>query len=438
MKVQELRKKASKKPVVLAAVPLKSLVRQLIVSRMPSSKLPAAEMPKKRKGIGLRVCPQPKGDSSEDCSNKHVSTNPSTTPQLIHEHIDNSHVENKSVNTNLITEEIAKRFSLHSATNPHVNAGFCDRLAMTFGGHDLESLAFFSAVDDLKVKDGNDPYLRAAKPKKSSYRMNFWICSPSGMKLAQLQIQPKRAKMRFARLHFNPAAIGEHGVCEVRQMLRMLFGESFREVLANGRITQLDSTVDVYGFNVGDVLMYTANPRASTLYKRCFPKKGVEEWQLGSLYLGAEDSGNRVRTYDKAVQLYECKGVLSEGPISRIEATYKPAKVGGRKKPKSVADVLAAPNPFAQIKMAYYPSPMPSDPMFEFFLYAAKDIGVNAALQKITNDNKRTAFRKAMAKSSPDWWQPQRYWSEVLEHIESLDLLPKELFKKKLRLLPDE
>jgi len=65
-------------------------------------------------------------------------------------------------------------------------------------------------------------------------------------------------------------------------------------------------------------------------------------------------------------------------------------------------------------------------------------VGVNAALQKIADRYKRTAFRKALAKSSPDWWQPESYWSDVLAHIKSLDLFPKALFKKKLRLESDE
>ena len=63
---------------------------------------------------------------------------------------------------------------------------------------------------------------------------------------------------------------------------------------------------------------------------------------------------------------------------------------------------------------------------------------MNAALQKIADRYKRTAFRKALAKSSPDWWQPESYWSDVLAHIKSLDLFPKALFKKRLRLESDE
>lgn len=173
-----------------------------------------------------------------------------------------------------MSEEIAARIYQHSSASPKVSGGFCDRLSMTFGDHDLETRSFWAAVDDLRVKGQKFPRLGLAKPRKTSYRSNFRIASPEGKRLALLQFQPKRLAMRFARLHFNPTAIGALGVHQVRQVLQMLFGEGFRELLGHGRITGLDSTVDIDGLNVHDVLTYTVHPRLSALWMRTFPKAG--------------------------------------------------------------------------------------------------------------------------------------------------------------------
>ncbi len=435
MKLNESRDMSGKKPKVYVPRHPQPLVRQRLTPVMRSTAVKEAEIRNKREGMEQRTDVPSQSDGLEDCSNKHVATNQSTTSSVIQSQPEVIHVEKISDNTNLITEEIAAHLYQHSSSSPTVSVGFCDRLSMTFGDHDLETRGFWAAVDDLRAKDQKFPRLRSAKPRKTAYRSNFRVVSPEGKKLAMLQFQPKRPAMRFARLHFNPTAIGELGVYQVRQVLQMLFGEDFRELLGKGRITGLDSTVDVNGLNVHDVLTYTVHPRLSTLWMRTFPKAGGEEWTLGSLNLGAKESASMACMYNKAVQLFECKGVLLKGPRGRLESRYKPAKGS---KPASAAEVLASANPFAQIKMAYYPSPTPADPWFEFFLYGAKELGANAALLRIPDKNKRTAFRKALAQSSPDWWQPDRYWSDVLAHIQSLDLFPADLFKKGLQLPPSD
>lgn len=432
----QIRKSSGEKPKVSMPRHPQPLVRQRLSEPANLESVKATEIPNVREDMALRADMSVQGDLSADCSNKHVATNQSTTSSISHSSDETASVQENSDNTNLITEEIAAQLYQHSSAGPTVSGGFCDRLSVTFGGDELDTKVFWTTVDDLKVKDQKHPRLRQGKPKKSSYRSNFRIVSSEGQKLAVLQLHPKRHAMRFARLDFNPAAVGEHGVHQVRQILQMLFGDDFRELLGKGRITGLDSTVDVYGLNVDDVLTYTVQPRLTALWMRSFPKEGGEAWRLGSLYAGAKDSASRACMYDKAVQLFECKGILVKGPQSRIESRYKPAKGS---KPASAADVLGSANPFAQIKMAYYPSPAPADPWFEFFLHGAREMGVNAALQRISDKNKRAAFRRALADSSPDWWQPDRYWSDALAHIQSLDLFPSELFKTKLQQLqPDD
>ena len=435
MNLNELRKSSGEKPKVSIPRHPQRIVRQRRPEPANLKSVKATETPNIREDMALRADMSAQGELSADCSNKHVATSQSTTSSISHPSDEAVSVQENSDNTNLITEEIAAQLYKHTSASPTVSGGFCDRLSVTFGGDELDTKVFWTTVDDLKVKDQKHPRLRQGKPKKSSYRSNFRIVSPDGKNLAVLQLQPKRHAMRFARLDFNPAAVGKLGVHQVRQILQMLFGDDFRELLGEGRITGLDSTLDVSGLNIDDVLMYTVQPRLSSLLMRTFPKEGGENWRLGTLYLGAKDSASRACIYDKAVQLFECKGILAKGPQSRVESRYKPAKGS---KPASAADVLGSANPFAQIKMAYYPSPAPADPWFEFFLHGAREMGVNAALQRIPDKNKRVAFRRALADSSPDWWQPDRYWSDVLAHIQSLDLFPSELFEKKLRLQSDE
>lgn len=435
MKFNELPAVSGKKPQPSVPRHPQPIVRQRLTSVMRSTAVKDDEIRNKREGIRHRADLPSQSDGLEDCSNKHVATNQSTTSSVIQPHPEVSHVEKISDNTNLITEEIAARLYQHSSSSPTVSGGFCDWLTVTFGDHGLDTRSFWAAVDDLEGTDQKYPYLSPAKPKRTAYSGNFRIVSPEGRKLALLQFRPRSHVMRFVRLDFNPTAIGALGVQQVRQVLQMLFGEGFRELLGNGRVTRLDATLDVVGLHVSDMLTYTVQPCFSSRWIRSFPKAGGEKWRLGTHYQGAKNSANRACIYDKAVQLFECKGILLDGPQSRVECRYKPAKGS---KPASAAEVLTSANPFAKIKMAYYPSPTPADPWFEFFLYGVKKLGANAALLRIPDKNKRTAFRKALAQSSPDWWQPDRYWSDVLAHIQSLDLFPADLFKAGLQLPPGD
>jgi len=363
------------------------------------------------------------------CSNKHVidsnlTNNQSATSTSVLIPESKQQMQEKSVNTNLITEAIAA-LTCKNLEHPSVSKGFCDRLTITFGDRTLDTECFAMATHDLRRKTTDAPYLAISKVDKSPYMMNFSVKSSKGKKLALFQIKGKTAKMRFARLDFNPAAIGLDGVREIRQLLAMLFGDDYCNILGQGRITRLDASLDVIGQHVKDLIAYTTHPQQNTLFMKVFPKNGAESWILGTLYFGAKKSGRRFMLYDKARQLFEVKGIYPSQSHTRIELKYLADKCGCS---AEVKDVFSVRNPLSRLKLAYFPCQQNMDLSLELFLLGVREWGLNPALSKIGDKNKRSAMRRVISKQSSEWWQPERIWKEVLGHLESLSLFPKGLF----------
>lgn len=352
-------------------------------------------------------------------SNKHLPDR--TTPSLR----DHSHTHKpKTVNTNLITDDISNVIA-KSDPHPALQRAICDRLTLTFGYRDLDTDEFWSAVDDLIGESAEGPYLTLAKTRKTAYENNYRINSSAGKKLALLQFRGKKPAMRFARLDFNPAQRTKSDIEDIRQILKMLFGNSYRRLLSEGRITRLDPSVDIYGQSIHDLIAYTIQPQESMHWMRRFAKDGTEMWEVGSQYLGAERSGRRIVAYDKALHLFEVKGIRPTQAITRIEVRYCPDKCG---QPARVSDVLNASNPLSAIQLTYLPSAKPVEPSLEFFLLGAKAWGLNAALSKVQNKAMRSSLRRIMAKHSPTWWNAERIWRQVLRHVRSLRLFLRDCF----------
>lgn len=357
-------------------------------------------------------------------SNKHLPDR--TTPSLHdHYHPDHSHTHKpKTVNTNLITDAIADVIA-KSDPHPVLQRAICDRLSVTFGYRDLDTDEFSSAVDDLIGESEDGPYLTHAKIKKTAYENNYRINSSAGKKLALLQFRGKKPAMRFARLDFNPAQRTKSEIDDIKQMLKMLFGNSYRRLLSEGRITRLDPSVDINGQSIHDLIAYTVQTQESLHWMRRFAKDGTESWEVGSQYFGAERSGRRIVVYDKALHLFEVKGHRPTQAITRIEVRYCPDKCGQSAR---VSDVLNASNPLSAIRLTYLPSTKPVEPPLEFYLLGVKAWGLNAVLSKIGNKAMRSSLRRIMAKHSPTWWNAERIWRQVLRHVRSLRLFSRECF----------
>ena len=205
----------------------------------------------------------------------------------------------------------------------------------------------------------------------------------------------------------------------------MLFGNSYRRLLSKGRITRIDPSVDICGQSIHDLIAYTVKPQENLNWMRCFAKDGTESWKVGSHYLGAERSGRRIVVYDKALQLFEVKGIRPTQAIMRIEVRYCPDKCGQSAR---VSDVLNASNPLSAIRLTYLPSTKPVEPSLEFILLGVKAWGLNAALSKVENKAMRSSLRRIMAKHSPTWWNAERIWRQVLRHVRSLRLFSRDCF----------
>lgn len=357
-------------------------------------------------------------------SNKHLPDR--TTPSLHdHYHPDHSHTHQpKTVNTNLITDAIADVIA-KSDPHPVLQRAICDRLSATFGYRDLDTDEFSSAVDDLIGESADGPYLTLARIRKTAYEDNYRINSSAGKKLALLQFRGKKPAMHFARLDFNPAQRTKSEIEDIRQILKMLFGNSYRRLLSKGRITRIDPSVDICGQSIHDLIAYTVKPQENLNWMRCFAKDGTESWKVGSHYLGAERSGRRIVVYDKALQLFEVKGIRPTQAIMRIEVRYCPDKCGQSAR---VSDVLNASNPLSAIQLTYLPSAKPVEPSLEFILLGVKAWGLNAALSKVENKAMRSSLRRIMAKHSPTWWNAERIWRQVLRHVRSLRLFSRDCF----------
>lgn len=363
-----------------------------------------------------------------DCSNKHIADDHLLTNQSssVPGNQSGKPRQQNYVNTNLITEATTALIT-KTSEQPHVSDGFCDRLTITFGDPSLDTESFSLAIHDLSKKTADSPYLVRTKLPKSAYAWSFWIKSSKGTKLALLQLNGKSANMRFARLDFNPAAIRANGVGAVRQLIAMLFGNDYRTLIESGRITRLDASLDVYGQHVSDLIAYTVYPQQNTRLMRNFSKDGEETWILGTQYIGSKNSGRRFSLYDKERQLFEVKGIRPTQAHTRIELKYRADRCGCSADAKNVLNVA---NPLLPLKFAFFPCQQSIEPSLEFFLLGVREWGLNPALSKIADKNKRCSLRRVIGKQSISWWQPDRIWKDVLQHIHSLDLFPQSSFSK--------
>jgi hypothetical protein len=363
-------------------------------------------------------------------SNKHVDNNHLSINKPTHTHSIHTTNQANSENTNLIVNRNPKFLTDPSSNNPYTSRGFCDGLAITFGNKELDNEQFSRALFDLSQPSTCHAKLKQVhfNKKNPPYKMNFQILAPgSEQYLGELQFQPNNRNAHFARMRINPNSIGQSGINEVKRMLKGLFGPDYRNLLAKGNLSKIDPAVDIYRQRLSDLIIFSNRARASSLWHRFFSKNGVETWETETLYIGSPKSDYFVRSYDKAVERWQIKGIISKSLWVRIEASHTPRNKG---KSVPVEELMSINNPFAPIQVAYYPASDSPDPWFPFFLSGVREWGAEEALRKMTDKNKRARFRQFLLDHDPDWWQPEKLWADVISHLASTGLLPESVFSK--------
>lgn len=332
-------------------------------------------------------------------------------------------------NTNLTTEVSAPSFlTQESSSTPNVGRAFCDRISITFNPDcfDIEDL-----LCKARLLSGSSDRHYTLKPLPSRtsdfYRHSYRLASPSGEHAALIQLDPKHKKMKFARIEFNPAEMGEEGMSGIRRTLKGLFGPNFQESLANGHISRLDATLDIQKLRPNDILIYSDRARDSGLWVRSFNRNGKEVWETETLTLGSVRSDYFAMAYDKSAQLWKVKGITCDELTTRIEVRFTPRDKNAAS--MCAKDILRFKNPFSPICISYYPSQDEGDYRFKFFICAVRWYGAEQALRMIKDRNLRSRYWNHLLDVEPAWWQPDKLWKQFLADIRLLGLFPERVFK---------
>lgn len=370
-------------------------------------------------------------------SNKHVAINTTGTDTSSIKSASNTltqkHAHSETVNANLATSQalppfIALRSDLDRARASH---GFCDRLAITLDhpeGFDRETLIM--AARDMAATLAEGFSLKPCQVKtRSRYRHSYKLTDQSGRQMALFQFFALSTKTKAARLEMNPKKLGPEGLRVVKQVLKALLGPTFIECIAGGNITRVDASCDISQIRPSDLVIWSNRARSSGIWVRYFDANGRDRWEVETLAIGARESDYYLQVYDKSAQLWNTKNILLKNLKTRIEARMQPRN--SQRKSAKVSELRMISNPFLPINVAYFPEAGNEKDHLELLFYASQVIGQEAVLKKLgaAEKTKRAAFRNMMSRDTPDWWQPERLWQEVLEHLHSTGLFPDRTFQ---------
>ena len=314
----------------------------------------------------------------------------------------------------------------NKSKTPEISKAFIDKLSITFDLPSPDINHILSCLEDLEQKIDNRCHLSRIQSTKGVYKYRYKYLDCKGQHIALFEFSPIKRSINFARIEFNPnIIIGSVGPNEIHRLLKAFAGHNYKALLLDGNITRLDLTTDVDHIHPNDIAVFSNRQRASSHWVLSSDTDGVESFSTETQYIGAVKSDERIKVYDKTLQLWIVKGKRLDRQVTRIEATLTPPKHGRVK--LAVSDLLKINNPFSKINVAYYPAP-DEDYNFEFFLLASRQIGVEAAFQKITDKKVRAKYKANLSDHEPDWWQPENLLSEALASLKKLKLFPDEVF----------
>jgi hypothetical protein len=249
--------------------------------------------------------------------------------------------------------------------------------------------------------------------KKSRYRLTYrsietakpvdhLSADQSGDTVLLLQADPKADKYNFLRIEYNPAKID-------RVLLPLAVGDflpyplTFSGIMKGARVTRIDLAVDATGAGMDNLLVCSLHKRVSETINN-----GGK-----TLYLGRKDSQSCLRIYDKGHLISKknsakCQ-LLKEpqplGPVTRIELVLQPKNM-------SFSDLLAIPNPFADIQVFHVPESFAmADPLFRQTLAVARLDNLQRALGNLPPKD-RVRFLKRIEHCEANWWNSEAVWAQ--------------------------
>lgn len=363
--------------------------------------------------------------------NSDISTKDGSESLSSNKHVDNINIHSNKTNPPDVNSDNANLYSVisnppfsykHGQVGLHIKDPICDKLSLTFKAPGGDPTDVDSVIRYLSIPSDDRCFLKEIKlPQQQLYKNSYLLLEPDGMHVAVIQCNPVKPKANFGRIEFNPSVISSKGMEGIVQFMKGLFGSDYREVLADSNISRLDVACDIIRSRPSDIIVFSNRSRASSLWRRSFSHDGIETWETETSCIGSQLSDYFVRVYDKSAQLWKVKGIVSEDPVVRIEASVSPRLDG---KVLTARDISKMNNPFAPIHVAHYPAPADDKPWFNFFVCAVREYGSEQALKMIQDRSKRVEYRQYLLNHEVQWWNPEALWDVFLKYLNGLDLFP--------------
>ena len=276
---------------------------------------------------------------------------------------------------------------------------FIDRLSFVIKYTSKEHKDFVrKGLQHLKY-DGEGHY--AYDKGKAKYKFGMALYVEQWERVATLLIQadPKTFDDHFLRVEYNPAT-ADPGT--VLWLLKQVLPGGWGDIVTHGKFTRVDTTVDVSGLAIEDLLV--CYPQMSR--SRVFCKSGrIETYEMG-----AYEGNKHVVVYDKNAETkkwnlkHQIKKTIPAFPVTRIEIVLRPSM--------SVAALVQHDNPFLGLGLYEVP-PLSEAKTLEFRLLVeiARFRGLHDTLLMLP-EAKRKQFKTTLEKSACSWWKPNAVWAE--------------------------
>jgi hypothetical protein len=284
-----------------------------------------------------------------------------------------------------------------SSATIQVSALFCDKLTLTFVPTPTQCQTIADKVSELR---GQGYAQNVWKPRyRTSVRFSVDPSGDAEGAMLLVQLEPKSPGWPYFRCEFNPA---KADMREVRRFLDDVLPGGYGALMGHGICTRIDTTVDVTGAAVDDLLLlYPHFSKTSGHYK-----SGRTE----TFYLGTRESPKHLCIYDKHAEVSrENRKRLKKDPVPLNPTTRIEVRIRAK---RSVSAMLDFPNPFAALKVASFERVSAKHERYwRLFLEAARSKGAQDAILMLPRQD-RPRFKKLLATGACEWWHPDKLWQQ--------------------------